>query len=78
MGRFSEQEVENVKEALQREPKGNPASHWKIKKVAKNIWQYDLPEGYRLEYTVVDEIETVFILFTGSHDDAAAYLRGKK
>ena len=78
MSRFSDEEVEKIKEELQREPKGNTASHRKIKKVAPTIWQYDLPEGYRLEYTVVDDLETIFLLFIGNHDDAAAYLRGKK
>ena len=38
----------------------------------------DLPSGYRLEYTVLDKERVVFVLFIGNHDDAAAYLRGKK
>jgi hypothetical protein len=31
-----------------------------------------------LEYTVVDADHVVLVLFIGNHDDAAAYLRGKK
>jgi mRNA-degrading endonuclease RelE of RelBE toxin-antitoxin system len=48
------------------------------KKVERAIWQLDLPSGYRLEYTVVDTDHSVLVLFIGNHDDAAAYLRGKK
>ena len=44
----------------------------------RDIWQLDLPSGYRLEYTVVDADRVVLALFIGNHDDAAAYLRGKK
>jgi mRNA-degrading endonuclease RelE of RelBE toxin-antitoxin system len=49
-----------------------------MKKVYRDIWQLDLPSGYRLEYTVVDTERVVLVLFIGNHDDAAAYLRGKK
>lgn len=59
-------------------PTGSGETHWTIKKVGRNIWQLDLPSGYRLEYTVVDADHVVLILFIGNHDDAAAYLRGKK
>ena len=65
-------------EILQTYPKGSAATHWTIKKVYKDIWQLDLPSGYRLEYTVLDKERVVFVLFIGNHDDAAAYLRGKK
>jgi mRNA-degrading endonuclease RelE of RelBE toxin-antitoxin system len=78
LSRFSDEEVAAIKNELANKPKGNPASHWKIKKVAPNVWQYDLPQGFRLEYTVDDALEVVFILFTGSHNEAAAYLRSKK
>ncbi len=30
------------------------------------------------EYTVVDTDRVILVLFIGNHDDAAAYLRGKK
>jgi mRNA-degrading endonuclease RelE of RelBE toxin-antitoxin system len=63
---------------LQTPPKGSSATHWTIKKVYSDIWQLDLPDGYRLEYTVVDTDRVVLVLFIGNHDDAAAYLRGKK
>jgi hypothetical protein len=46
--------------------------------VYRDIWQLDLPGGYRPEHTVVDKERVVFILFIGNHDDAAAYLCGKK
>jgi mRNA-degrading endonuclease RelE of RelBE toxin-antitoxin system len=75
---FSEEEQQTIWQILQTHPKGTGATHWTIKKVYRNIWQLDLPEGYRLEYTVVDTARVVFVLFIGNHDDAAAYLRGKK
>jgi mRNA-degrading endonuclease RelE of RelBE toxin-antitoxin system len=50
----------------------------KARKVYRDIWPLDLPDGYRLEYTVVDADHVVLVLFIGNHDDAAAYLRGKK
>jgi mRNA-degrading endonuclease RelE of RelBE toxin-antitoxin system len=77
MGRFSNEQVNAIEHFLQIEPKGNPASHWDLKKVARNVWQLDLPEGHRMQYTVDDQGKTVFILFIGTHDEAAAYLRGK-
>jgi mRNA-degrading endonuclease RelE of RelBE toxin-antitoxin system len=75
---FSEEEQKTMWEILQTYPKGSAATHWTIKKVYKEIWQLDLPSGYRLEYTVLDKERVVFVLFIGNHDDAAAYLRGKK
>jgi hypothetical protein len=63
---------------LRAHPKGSGATHWTMKKVDRDIWQLDLPSGYRLEYTVVDADRVVLVLFIGNHDDAAAYLRGKK
>ena len=44
-------------------PKGSSETHWTIKKVGRNIWQLDLPSGYRLEYTAVDADHVVLVLF---------------
>jgi mRNA-degrading endonuclease RelE of RelBE toxin-antitoxin system len=78
MGRFTEEQANTIEKELEHDPKGTASSHWKIKKVGKNVWQYDLPHGYRIEYTVDDALKAVCILFIGSHDEAAAYLREKK
>lgn len=75
---FSEDEQNTIWQILRNTPKGTTATHWTIKKVYRDIWQLDLPRGYRLEYTVVDTDRVVLVLFIGNHDDAAAYLRGKK
>lgn len=75
---FSEEEQNTIWQILRNNPKGSAATHWTIKKVHKDIWQLDLPRGYRLEYTVLDEDRVIFVLFIGNHDDAAIYLRGKK
>jgi mRNA-degrading endonuclease RelE of RelBE toxin-antitoxin system len=75
---FTEEEQGTIWQILRNNPKGSSATHWTIKKVHKDIWQLDLPSGYRLEYTVLDKERVVFVLFIGNHDDAAAYLRGKK
>jgi len=75
---FSEEEQKTIWQILQTYPKGSGATHWTIKKVYRDIWQFDLPHGYRLEYTVLDTDRVVLVLFIGNHDDAAAYLRGKK
>ncbi len=75
---FNEVEQQTIWQILQNYPKGSSATHWTIKKVYRDIWQFDLPHGYRLEYTVLDKEAVVFVLFIGNHDDAAAYLRGKK
>jgi mRNA-degrading endonuclease RelE of RelBE toxin-antitoxin system len=75
---FSEEEQDTIWQILLNNPKGREATHWTIKKVGKDIWQLDLPGGYRLEYTVLDKQRFVLVLFIGNHDDAAAYLRGKK
>jgi mRNA-degrading endonuclease RelE of RelBE toxin-antitoxin system len=75
---FNEEEQTTIWQTLRNTPKGSEATHWTIKKVQKDIWQLDLPRGYRLEYTVVDTEAVVFVLFIGNHDDTAAYLRGKK
>jgi mRNA-degrading endonuclease RelE of RelBE toxin-antitoxin system len=75
---FSQDEQHAMWQILRQHPKGREATHWRIKKVDTAIWQLDLPRGYRLEYTVVDQDRVVLVLFIGNHDDAAAYLRGKK
>ena len=75
---FSEEEQQAIWQILKTYPKGSSATHWTIKKVYQDIWQLDLPHGYRLEYTVLDTDRVVLVLFIGNHDDAAAYLRGKK
>jgi mRNA-degrading endonuclease RelE of RelBE toxin-antitoxin system len=75
---FSQDEQNTIWQILRTHPKGSGETHWTIKKVDRAIWQLDLPSGYRLEYTVVDEERVVLVLFIGNHDDAAAYLRGKK
>jgi mRNA-degrading endonuclease RelE of RelBE toxin-antitoxin system len=75
---FSEDEQKTIWDILRTYPKGSSATHWTIKKVYRDIWQLDLPSGYRLEYTVLDADRVVLVLFIGNHDDAAAYLRGKK
>ena len=75
---LSEEDQKTVWQILQTYPKGSSATHWTIKKVYRDIWQLDLPDGYRLEYTVLDEDHVVLVHFIGNHDDAAAYLRGKK
>jgi mRNA-degrading endonuclease RelE of RelBE toxin-antitoxin system len=75
---FSHDEQHAMWQILRQHPKGREVTHWHIKKVDTAIWQLDLPRGYRLEYTVVDQDRVVLVLFIGNHDDAAAYLRGKK
>jgi hypothetical protein len=75
---FSEDEQNTIWQILRTHPKGSGETHWTIKKVYRDIWQLDLPSGHRLEYTVVDSDRMVLVLFIGNHDDAAAYLRGKK
>lgn len=76
--RFSPEQLTSLENILRNDPKGTMSTHWKIKKVKRNIWQCDLPEGYRIAYTVIDKpIKTVVILFAGNHDDAAAFLRSK-
>jgi len=75
---FSENEQNTIWQILRLTPKGSGETHWTIKKVYRDIWQLDLPDGYRLEYTVVDTDRVVLVLFIGNHDDAAVYLRGKK
>jgi mRNA-degrading endonuclease RelE of RelBE toxin-antitoxin system len=74
---FSEEDQTAIWQILRNTPKGTSATHLTIKKVYKDIWQLDLPSGYRLEYTVLDKERVVFVLFIGNHD-AAAYLRSKK
>ena len=75
---FSKDEQNTIWQILRTQPKGSRETHWTIKKVYRDIWQLDLPHGYRLEYTVLDTDRVVLVLFIGNHDDAAAYLRGKK
>jgi mRNA-degrading endonuclease RelE of RelBE toxin-antitoxin system len=75
---LSEEEQSTIWHILRTHPKGSGETHWTMKKVARDIWQLDLPSGYRLAYTVVDTDRVVLVLFIGNHDDAAAYLRGKK
>ena len=75
---FSKEEQNTIWQILRLTPKGSGETHWTIKKVDRDIWQLDLPSGYRLEYTVVDTDRMVLVLFIGNHDDATAYLHGKK
>jgi hypothetical protein len=75
---FREDEQNTIWKILRTHPKGSGETHWTMKKVDRAIWQLDLPSGYRLEYTVEDTDHAVLVLFIGNHDDAAAYLRGKK
>jgi hypothetical protein len=49
-----------------------------LSKVYKDIWQLDLPSGYRLEYTVLDKEHYALVRFIGNHDAAAVFLRAKK
>jgi hypothetical protein len=46
---FTEEEQNTIWQILLNDPKGSGATHWTIKKVHKDIWQLDLPSGYRLE-----------------------------
>ena len=78
LNRAGKEEQNTIWQILRLTPKGSGETHWTIKKVYRDIWQLDLPDGYRLEYTVVDTDRVVLVLFIGNHDDAAAYLRGKK
>ena len=75
---FTEEEQNTIWQILLNDPKGSGATHWTIKKVHKDIWQLDLPRGYRLEYTVLDKEHYVLVRFIGNHDDAAVFLRAKK
>ncbi len=75
---FTDEQRTKIKQTLSQDPKGTSTTHWAIKKVRKDIWQLDLPRGYRIEYTVLDTEEIVLIRFIGTHDDAAVFLRGKK
>ena len=75
---FSKEDQGTIWQILRNFPKGSGATHWTIKKVERAVWQLDLPSGYRVEYTVEDKERVVLVLFIGNHDDAAAYLRGKK
>jgi mRNA-degrading endonuclease RelE of RelBE toxin-antitoxin system len=78
LDRLTEEQRTSLRSTLQNDPKGNAATHWKIKKVKQDIWQCDLPSGYRLAYTVEDTpVKVVLILFAGNHDDAAVFLRRK-
>ena len=79
LDRLTPPQRENLEQTLRKDPKGTAATHWTIKKVKKDVWQCDLPDGYRLAYTVLDRpSKTVLILFAGDHDDAATFLRGKR
>jgi mRNA-degrading endonuclease RelE of RelBE toxin-antitoxin system len=75
---FSKEERNSIWQILLNDPKGSGSTHWTIKKVHKDIWQLDLPQGYRLEYTVLDKEHYVLVRFIGKHNDAAAFLRAKK
>ena len=75
---FSQEDQATIWQTLRGDPKGDTSSHWAIKKVYKDIWQLDLPRGYRLEYTVLDKEHVVLVRFIGNHDDAAVFLRAKK
>lgn len=73
---FSEDEQAKMWHILLEYPEGSATTHWTIKKVGKDIWQLDLPDGYRLEYSVIGTV--VLVLFIGNHDAAAAFLRRKR
>lgn len=75
---FSQDDQNAIWQILRSDPKGDTSSHWTIKKVYRDIWQLDLPRGYRLAYTVLDKEHVVLARFIGNHDDAAAFLRAKK
>jgi len=47
----------------------------RIQKKGK-FWQYYVSSGNRIIYDVIDKpIKVILILFAGSHDDAAVFLR---
>jgi len=78
LDRLNEEQHISLRKILTTYPKGTSTTHWKIKKVKKDIWQCDLHDGYRIAYTILDKpSKTVLILFAGNHDDAAAFLRDK-
>jgi len=78
IARLTNEQRITLRDILQNDPKGNAALHWKIKKVQKEVWQCDLPSGYRIEYTVLDTpAKVILVLFCGNHDDAQAFLRSK-
>lgn len=76
LDRLTREQRNLLQATLTKTPKGSSSTHWKIKKVKKNLWQCDLPDGYRIAYLVVDTPDAiVMIVFAGNHDDAAAFLR---
>jgi mRNA-degrading endonuclease RelE of RelBE toxin-antitoxin system len=76
LDRLSEQQRVALRHTLTHHPKGSAVTHWKIKKVKPDVWQCDLPDGYRIAYTILETpAKVVLILFAGSHDAAAAFLR---
>jgi hypothetical protein len=78
IARLTKEQHASLRNILHNDPKGSAATHWKIKKVKQDVWQCDLPSGYRLEYTVLDTpMKVVLVLFCGNHDDAQAFLRSK-
>lgn len=45
----------------------------RLKKLAnRDIWQVDLPDGYRLRYFVAEPERTVYVVYLGPHPDGAA------
>jgi hypothetical protein len=45
----------------------------RLKKLAnRDIWQIDLPDGYRLRYFVAEPERTVYVVYLGPHPDGAA------
>lgn len=79
LDRLTPTQRNSLEQTLKDNPKGTAATHWKIKKVKRGAWQCDLPDGYRMAYTVLDQpAKTVLILFAGNHDDAASFLHRKR
>ena len=79
LGKLNQQQRKTLESILRNDPKGTTSTHWKIKKVKKDVWQCDLVAGYRMSYTVIDKpTKTVLILFAGSHDAAAIFLRRRR
>lgn len=80
LNELSDKDKQKVLDVLCNTPKGNQHTHTIIKKVHRNLWQYDVPgnNGYRFIYGVTTKPQKeVHIVFTGNHDDAATFLRNK-
>ena len=76
LDKLSDEQRQDIEKTLTENPKGTASSHWTIKKVKKNIWQCDLPDGWRISYCVLDKpVKQVVVLFADNHDDEAKFLR---